>query len=67
MNGIDPRLLKTELAVVRHGSMWHDLAQPLTRIADLPMADSPQREVLAVTRPRSLHPVSTTSPTSPAG
>ncbi|MEV0118830.1 LysR family transcriptional regulator [Streptomyces sp. NPDC050844] len=36
---------------------WHDPAQPLSRIEDLPMAERPQREVLAVTRPRSLHPV----------
>ncbi|MFD5698254.1 LysR family transcriptional regulator [Streptomyces lasiicapitis] len=36
---------------------WHDPAQPLTRIGGVPTADHPQREVLAVTRPRSLHPV----------
>ncbi|MEU2656042.1 LysR family transcriptional regulator [Streptomyces sp. NPDC007325] len=36
---------------------WHDPARPVTRIADLPTAHRPEREVLAVTRPRSSHPV----------
>jgi DNA-binding transcriptional LysR family regulator len=36
---------------------WHDPARPLARVEDLPKAHRPEREVLAVTRPRSSHPV----------
>ncbi|WP_404820471.1 LysR substrate-binding domain-containing protein [Streptomyces malaysiensis] len=36
---------------------WHDPARPLTRVEDLPEAHRPEREVLAVTRPRTSHPV----------
>jgi DNA-binding transcriptional LysR family regulator len=36
---------------------WHDPARPLTSVDDLPAAHRPEREVLAVTRPRASHPV----------
>ncbi|QNS02325.1 LysR family transcriptional regulator [Streptomyces xanthii] len=42
-------------ASVVHG--WHDPARPLTRVEGIPASDRPEREVLAVTRPRASHPV----------
>ncbi|MFF5284788.1 LysR family transcriptional regulator [Streptomyces sp. 62] len=36
---------------------WHDPDRPLARVEDLPAAGRPEREVLAVTRPRASHPV----------
>ncbi|MFF0559641.1 LysR family transcriptional regulator [Streptomyces sp. NPDC004266] len=36
---------------------WHDPARPLARVEGLPSAERPEREVLAVTRPRASHPV----------
>ncbi|MER7538761.1 LysR family transcriptional regulator [Streptomyces sp. NPDC097704] len=101
MNSLDPRLLRTLLAVMRHGSMsaaaaalgyvpsavsqhiarleqqvgtellsrrpgggvtptaaGRALADSAARVLeDLPAAGRPEREVLAVTRPRASHPV----------